>query len=604
MRIYQFQHLMTQHLPEIAKHLEALNVEPLYVSQWFLSFFAVTCPLPMLLRIYDVILSEGATETLMRVALSLMKRNQDIILSNDEFEDVMQFLLSRALWDTYAQQPDELVTDFAPLTTVVNRESLTALEASFADSKGHTLMPSLKNAASQLLGRFWAGSGHTPSKSANSVAMPLPSPSRRASHVHRTASKQSLSSTLNSYEAPSDTSTVATEVSLVSRKSDLTQVDTNHPERATGGSKERDLENQIEDLLKAMSDMQQQQTSLMSQLQREREERQEDRDMSRALLLSLKSLTADLRELSDGDLTEQEQSTETLVAEACVRFPVCDNKRVSIMESKHQLRDEVSEWKTRHDQETARCQQLIKQLNERDQEQSSLRDQLRDARTRVQDTHKEKQRMERTIQDLRCQRSPTSDSPNEMTTSPIAEIRDSKSSSAAATGLREFKLGRMDALKNNHNSSNPPFSKRSSSLQMPVPSPIVETHNQQHQQPQQPPCSTAAEETLLLDLVQAKTSEAVARQELEEVKGKLDALKKLLGGLDTPSPSPVGGISRATTTSITDSSSHTSQASIDVKPSPAASTPTPKSGTSGLTGGFFSGWGKRAAAAPTTTSPA
>jgi hypothetical protein len=54
----------------------------------------------MLLRIYDVIFLEGACETLMRVALSLMQRNEKRILACTEFEDVMQLLLSRSLWDT------------------------------------------------------------------------------------------------------------------------------------------------------------------------------------------------------------------------------------------------------------------------------------------------------------------------------------------------------------------------------------------------------------------------------------------------------------------------------------------------------------------------
>jgi hypothetical protein len=42
--------------------VEALHVEPVYVSQWFLSFFAVACPLPMLLRIYDVVLEDFGTD--------------------------------------------------------------------------------------------------------------------------------------------------------------------------------------------------------------------------------------------------------------------------------------------------------------------------------------------------------------------------------------------------------------------------------------------------------------------------------------------------------------------------------------------------------------
>jgi Rab-GTPase-TBC domain len=100
LRIYQFQNLLSRHSPSLYAHLESLHIEPLYVSQWFLSFFAVTCPLPMLLRIYDVLLLEGACETLMRVALSLVRRNEKKIMECTEFEDAMQLLLSRSLWDT------------------------------------------------------------------------------------------------------------------------------------------------------------------------------------------------------------------------------------------------------------------------------------------------------------------------------------------------------------------------------------------------------------------------------------------------------------------------------------------------------------------------
>lgn len=99
LRVYQFQNLLARHRPSLFAHLESLHVEPAYVSQWFLSFFAVACPLPMLLRIYDVIFLEGASETLMRVALSLMQRNEKRIMACTEFEDVMQLILSRSVWD-------------------------------------------------------------------------------------------------------------------------------------------------------------------------------------------------------------------------------------------------------------------------------------------------------------------------------------------------------------------------------------------------------------------------------------------------------------------------------------------------------------------------
>ena len=112
MRIYQFSALLKQLYPELSNHLTDMGVEPAYLSQWFLSCFAVTCPLPMLFRIYDVIFAEGANETVMRVALALIRRSEQTLMQSTEFEEVMQLLLGRAIWDSYACNADELVDDF------------------------------------------------------------------------------------------------------------------------------------------------------------------------------------------------------------------------------------------------------------------------------------------------------------------------------------------------------------------------------------------------------------------------------------------------------------------------------------------------------------
>src|ERR1700712_1327670 len=95
LRIFQFQKLLQQHVPSVSSHLESLGVEGTYLSQWFLSFFAVTCPLPLLFRIYDVIFAEGASETIMRVALALMRKNEEKIMAWYEFQNVIQLLLSQ-----------------------------------------------------------------------------------------------------------------------------------------------------------------------------------------------------------------------------------------------------------------------------------------------------------------------------------------------------------------------------------------------------------------------------------------------------------------------------------------------------------------------------
>lgn len=557
LRIFQFQNLLSRHLPEVSSHLEQLKVEPLYVSQWFLSFFGVTCPLPMLLRIYDVLLSEGATETLMRVALSLMKRNQKKIIACTEFEDAMQLLLSRSLWDTYAQHADDLVADFTSLTGLVTRESLQALEASFQESQSGRL-PSLKAAASQILGRFWAGSSHGTSKSLNALAIP----SRPVDSLRRTPSKQSLASTLGSFETISDASTAPTEISSASRKSEAMSMDASPSERGSATNKDKDLHSQIEDLLTALSDTQREHSNIARELQKEREEREEDRDIAKALLMKLKHQADAAREILGDD---EDTETQQIIEKAEERYNNRVSKRISLLQqTKHQLRDTAMEWKAKHELESSRCQDLMRKLDESEKEHLLLKDQLREARSRIQEGHKEKQRLERTVQDLR--RGPPPESPTDSEFSPVSE---SSIKSSGLSGLRELRLGKPEFTA----ATTAVFSKRSSSL---LTQPVLSTEDHK----------PASEDALLLELVNAKTAEATARQELEEVRGKLDGLRKMLGGKTvSPSMKPLSSVD----SSVSSVSANTTM----LTPKTPAESPKGVPTSNGGGGGFFSGWGKR-----------
>lgn len=610
LRIYQFQRLLAQHLPTLASHLDALQIEPLYVSQWFLSFFAVTCPLPMLLRIYDVILTEGASETLMRVALSLMRRNEKKILNCTEFEDIMQLLLSRGLWDTYSCNADDLVSDFVGLTGFVTHESLQALEASFKEAQkdGATgkiaSLPDLQAAASRFLGRFWAGSNSS-TKSAT-LTSGLSAPSRPVSFLRRTPSKQSMASTLNSFEGGSEssTSTAPTEATPLSRQpsADCTPIKSSTGSssspfmsgRSAMSSKDRDLHGQIEDLLTALSDLQREQAALAGELQKEREEREEDRQVVRSLVDTMRKsrrleavpedcrqegvLRSEIRDVAHESETggETEGAIAQILGTVEDRFSLADSRRSSILQTKHQLRDDLAKWKEQHGVVVARCQDLNRRLGDQDQENNQLKERLKDARSRLHDSHREKQRLEKMIQDLRA-RKPSSGSENshEATTSNGKGAADVRSS--VSGGLRELKLGRSGPIQSQ---TIPSFSKRTSSLAAQA---ILATEDHK----------PAAEDALLLELVNAKTAEAVARQELEEVKGKLESLRKMLGvstitspvaGGHRPSPSEPNIEKTATVNAF---SSYMSSA-------PRASPELPKAiPSSTASGGFFSGWGKR-----------
>ncbi|KAL4780306.1 rab-GTPase-TBC domain-containing protein [Aspergillus varians] len=531
LRVYQFQNLLSRLRPALFEHLEKLHVEPVYVSQWFLSFFAVSCPLPMLLRIYDIIFLEGACETLMRVALSLMQRNEKRIMGCSEFEDVMQLLLSRSLWDTYAFDADDFVSNFVSLTTLVTKESLQALEVSYNQSQGvptGVSFPQMQAAASRFLGRFWAGSG--PHSSTKSISL-NPNNASTTNNLRRSTSKQSMASTLNSVESLSDASTAPTELSVDTQKA--------RTKSAMSQNKDRDLHTQIEDLLIALSDLQRQQAELSRELQQEREEREEDQVVARSMLEYIKETNAD-------------SAPAELLSKAEKRFAAVDSKkRKSIEQTKHQLRDDLDRWKNMYSVESGRCVDLTRRIDEHEQENSSLREQLREARGRIHDGYRDRQRLERTVRDLRSIKSPTPDTPPESYGSPTSENGEGFNSG----GLRELKLARSASQK-----STTRFNKRSSSLGLQT---ILSTEN--HRPP--------GEEALLLELVNAKTGEAVAKQELEEVKGKLDALRKMvvargLGHASTESRNSLLG----TPPNLGVSKSQTDP--------PATS------------GGFFSGWGR------------
>ena len=151
-----------------------------------------------------------------------------------------------------------------------------------------------------------------------------------------------------------------------------------------------------------------------------------------------------------------------------------------------------------------------------------------------------------------------------------------------------MKLGRSNSNRGQH----PTFNKRTSSLASPQP--ISQKENES------PISVTSAEaspiketdvDALVLELVQAKTAEAVAKQEAEEAKAKLESLRKMLG-MGTPSPGgevghrsspslPQIGIDRSNTLGL-------STAGFGKRVESEAKTP------ASAVGGFWGGWGKRA----------
>jgi hypothetical protein len=391
----------------------------------------------------------------------------------------------------------------------------------------------MQAAASRFLGRFWAGSHKSLTLNA-----PNSGASRPDSTIRRSPSKQSMASTLNSMEsAVSDASTAATEMSTLNDQQKTRA-------KSTLSHKDKDLHGQIEDLLMALNDLQREQADLARELQQEREEREEDHEVSKAMLTYIKDL-------------ENREGSQELITKAEERLSTT-TKRMSIVQTKHQLRDEVTRWKEKHEVEAARCVDLGRRLDDHESENSRMKEELRESRSRIQDGHREKQKLERTIQELRTRKPSPAAAPQESLASASDDVW-------PASGLREFKLvGRTSSQKTK-------FPKRTSSLGLPTALAAENTT----------PSPSGSEESLLLELVNAKTAEAVAKQELEEVKAKLDSLRRLMSGSHTPRASPSIESSNPLSISLPGNSG------THAKLSPDTSKSTPSSG-----GGFF-GWGKR-----------
>ncbi|KAF4587453.1 Rab-GAP/TBC domain protein [Ophiocordyceps camponoti-floridani] len=655
-RIFQFRELLRLNFPVLSTHLEDLQVETAYVSQWFLSFFAVTCPLPMLFRIYDVIFAEGASETLMRVALSLMRKNEARLLACTELEDVMQLLLSRGLWDCYHYDADDFVQDFVSLTGVVTREKLAQLEQGYRESQVATLSATrasdITTAATRFLGRIWASS------TGNKTSTLQPgqgAPPRPLSMLRRSTSKQSLASTLYSMEASSvsiassaSSSTDATTLSRHSANTDdggstreSTPVGLKSMGTAAKPTDDRYLHSQIEDLLTALSELQRNNSLVTNQLQWEREERAEDRKAVRLLLGELRKRAAtmlpdtmtaecdaDERESSpvedevdeeaasveddadetaspaegqaleeaaasaegeaDGDTAsvegeageeatasvkgEADDVTAPVESDADEETPLAEDKgpeltvdaqepawtkeisdlveRVerrfrsdkeqqhsSILLSKSQLRDELRSAQDQLASAACQSQDLSRRIHDMDQETASLKEQLRERHNQVRTLHQEKQRLEKQVQAMRCRGSAGSPTDGASRDSEMDFV-----TRAIPAGLRELKLGRSQSI----TSPVSAFCKRGSSL-----SRFPDTAPQSRSLGGTPAASE--HEALLLELVQAKTAEAMAKQEAEEAKQKLEAMRKSSSPAEsgtsaapTPSNTTLGMLSRLT----------------------------------------------------------
>ncbi|KAJ1547665.1 GTPase-activating protein, partial [Cladochytrium tenue] len=126
LRLYQFDKLLEEMLPAVAKHLEEQEIKStMYASQWFMTLFAYRFPLEIVFRIMDIVFAEGI-EAIFRFSFALLKRNQDVILSL-EFEPLLEFL-KVGLFDAYENSVDTLILQASGIYLSKTRLDKLALE--------------------------------------------------------------------------------------------------------------------------------------------------------------------------------------------------------------------------------------------------------------------------------------------------------------------------------------------------------------------------------------------------------------------------------------------------------------------------------------------
>jgi len=101
LHLYQFERLLEDLEPAVYCHLHRRGVNPqLYATQWFLTLFAYRFPLQLVLRIYDLILSEGLESAILKFGIVLMQKNAAQLLQMTDMAVLTTFLKER-LFDVY-----------------------------------------------------------------------------------------------------------------------------------------------------------------------------------------------------------------------------------------------------------------------------------------------------------------------------------------------------------------------------------------------------------------------------------------------------------------------------------------------------------------------
>lgn len=499
LRLYQFEQLLELLAPGIAAHLKSLEVFPaMYVSQWFLSLFAVTCPLDTLHRVYDLLLAEGAPETMMRLGITLLVRNQEQIMTL-EMEGVLQLLLSSDLWATYGEDDDLLINDVVSFTTSITNDKLAELEKQYESGKEDRPISQVKglhSVAASFLGRINPTRLFSGSFASSSAG---PAPDSAGSDMARTSSKVS-SMTLESTSSRSS----STENAEVSSNSSFSRSSLLSMKKQTENleRENKQLNRQIEDLIEALGEAHRQ-VAQAKQLN----------DNHVQSLDTFKSVSSELLEaLSQPSGPDVNQQSAAATREPLITYWKTELASKLTMEPLSPTAQLAAD----------KIRFLESQLDDRNHEVGRMRLSLQSVKQALEATQKEKVKVEKALSDIRQ--------------------RKEKHQSTAEGGIRELKLGRPSTSRANSQTRVETAGtigpvkafRRASTFNASIGGSAAPASPDMSQHSTSPVLSstvmTAHEEevdALRLELVQAKAAIAIAQQESEEAKYALRMSRNL-----------------------------------------------------------------------------
>lgn len=228
LRLHQFSTLLAQVCPRLEAHLTSHSIHPpMYASQWFLTLFAYTFPIELVLRIYDIVFAQGAVETITRVAIAVMQRNEDRLLAINDFEKLMLYLSSRKMYEhAFNSDPEQVIAAAMDLSAVITKQKMDSIAESH-----HKELALEKDRAQQVLAIRFAKSNK----------------SKRESWFSRRSTPSTPTSPTTSNSSSSTTSTTTAAAATSPRNVQL-------------------LHQQIEDLVLALSQLQKDHSRLSEEM--------------------------------------------------------------------------------------------------------------------------------------------------------------------------------------------------------------------------------------------------------------------------------------------------------------------------------------------------